>query len=1024
MKNVIIFFILIINFAAVFSQNSIQSIGKITDSSENILWDLNESLWSHAHPSPGNGDKKKLLNFDAIDKWLSLPSLGDVSISHGGEYFTYGIQNNLHRRLDTLVIQSTTNSWRQALVAVSPGFFSSDGKQYIFQDKNRLCFLQTGSDRRSCYEDVMSYKYPANGKNEWLAYQLKNKEATLVLKNILTGKEKYFNDVSVYDFDISNEWLVCQLNNSNNELVIYHLRTGKEQHIDWVTAYSFNANGKALVVETLRKEISIISHSLQYINLAEDSLNEKVGKIKTIWSRSDSAESISSFSIDSSGIQVVFVTSTSLKVNNSIWYWKEGMEMSVMKVNQQTPGIDAGLYIQEVASFAHDSRYVQLALQHLSTDLNKPSPEAVVQVDLWSYQDSIVKSARIYPEQARSYFAILDPETGKVMRVEKEYEKIYLIKDDYVLVYKNGHEKHGDRFWEDGYYIDSMLLVSLKSGSRKFITKGQAVTFQNDFRISPDGRFLIYLDIEKGCNYFSYELATDKRVNISTGVPSLQLGRKQFNLRTLEKPIAGDGIVLWLKGSAGLLVYDNFDIWQLDPTGKKRPMNITNGYGRKHNIIFSLMDGGNLTSNGVPGGAFIGGDTLLLNAFNHKTKFNGFYRKSLGRAGDPELLSMDACYMKSVRSTGGVGGTMTPLKAANCNTWIVNRQTATEAPNYFITSDFRSYKPLTNLQPQKEYNWLTAELHSFKQLDGSISQGILYKPENFDSSKKYPVIISFYGELSSGLYLFPKPKYIDATEIYSNPAWMVSHGYLVFLPDINFIEGQWGPSTVNTVDGAANYLRQLTYVDGKHLGACGHSNSGRFGYYLLTHSHSFAAMSVGSGFCGADVLSGALSLGIGTGASNLETAEVNAFGTALGSIWQNKDKWIDHIAPLQADNATSPFLLFHNKKDGDDVRLAIELFIAFRRLEKKVWWLQYENGSHRVRGNDARDFTIRFTQFFDHYLKEAPAASWMTKGMRATKKGGGIGYNLDPTGNCSIKGKNECKVCNKWNKRSGKDLDN
>jgi hypothetical protein len=144
---------------------------------------------------------------------------------------------------------------------------------------------------------------------------------------------------------------------------------------------------------------------------------------------------------------------------------------------------------------------------------------------------------------------------------------------------------------------------------------------------------------------------------------------------------------------------------------------------------------------------------------------------------------------------------------------------------------------------------------------------------------------------------------------------------------------------------------------------------------------------------------------------------MSAYGTALGNIWQNKAKWIDHIAPLQADNAKSPFLLFHNKKDGDDVRLAVELFIAFRRLEKKVWWLQYDNGAHSVYGNDARDFTIRYTQFFDHYLKCAPPPRWMTQGIRASMKGIETGYELDPAGNCAMKGKNECKVCNKCNEQ-------
>ena len=33
-----------------------------------------------------------------------------------------------------------------------------------------------------------------------------------------------------------------------------------------------------------------------------------------------------------------------------------------------------------------------------------------------------------------------------------------------------------------------------------------------------------------------------------------------------------------------------------------------------------------------------------------------------------------------------------------------------------------------------------------------------------------------------------------------------------------------------------------------------------------------------------------------------------------------------------------------------------------------------------------KDLTIRFFQFFDHYLKDAPAPTWMTEGVSYLKK--------------------------------------
>jgi hypothetical protein len=178
-------------------------------------------------------------------------------------------------------------------------------------------------------------------------------------------------------------------------------------------------------------------------------------------------------------------------------------------------------------------------------------------------------------------------------------------------------------------------------------------------------------------------------------------------------------------------------------------------------------------------------------------------------------------------------------------------------------------------------------------------------------------------------------------------------------------------------------------------------------------------MSIGSGFTGTDIISLALSLDYQNNrTSNLEVAERTAFGAGgLGDLWENKEKWIDHTAVLQADKATTPLLLFHCKGDGDDIRAAIELYIAFRRLEKPVWWLQYDRGWHTL-GNmdDLRDFTIRFTQFFDHFLKNAPAPRWMTEGIPAALKGIESRLDLDPSGSCALAGKH-CPICDAWNRQ-------
>jgi hypothetical protein len=111
-------------------------------------------------------------------------------------------------------------------------------------------------------------------------------------------------------------------------------------------------------------------------------------------------------------------------------------------------------------------------------------------------------------------------------------------------------------------------------------------------------------------------------------------------------------------------------------------------------------------------------------------------------------------------------------------------------------------------------------------------------------------------------------------------------------------------------------------------------------------------------------------------------------------------------------------LFFQNRSDGAFASgNVIEIFTALRRLEKPAWWLQYDEGGHRVTNlRDKRDFTIRTTQFYNHYLKGAPAPKWMTNGIPYALKGIESRSELDPSGSCALPGK-PCPICAAWNKQ-------
>src|SRR5205823_2943613 len=94
-----------------------------------------------------------------------------------------------------------------------------------------------------------------------------------------------------------------------------------------------------------------------------------------------------------------------------------------------------------------------------------------------------------------------------------------------------------------------------------------------------------------------------------------------------------------------------------------------------------------------------------------------------------------------------------------------------------------------------------------------------------------------------------------------------------------------------------------------HLAASGHSHSGGPAFYILTHSKTFAAMSIGSGYT--DLVSGSLSLtNEYSGTNSLKWIDI-----PLGNLWQNKEKWLAASPIMDVDNVTTPVLMFQNKKD-------------------------------------------------------------------------------------------------------------
>jgi dipeptidyl aminopeptidase/acylaminoacyl peptidase len=112
------------------------------------------------------------------------------------------------------------------------------------------------------------------------------------------------------------------------------------------------------------------------------------------------------------------------------------------------------------------------------------------------------------------------------------------------------------------------------------------------------------------------------------------------------------------------------------------------------------------------------------------------------------------------------------------------------------------------------------------------------------------------------------------------------------------------------------------------------------------------------------------------------------------TLWEKPGLYLENSPIFMADRIGTPLLLLHNDNDGAvPWYQGIEMYMALRRLGKPAWMLNYNGEPHwPVKRENRIDFQTRMMQFFDHYLKDAPAPAWMREGLPAIQKGINKGY--------------------------------
>ncbi len=195
-----------------------------------------------------------------------------------------------------------------------------------------------------------------------------------------------------------------------------------------------------------------------------------------------------------------------------------------------------------------------------------------------------------------------------------------------------------------------------------------------------------------------------------------------------------------------------------------------------------------------------------------------------------------------------------------------------------------------------------------------------------------------------------------------------------FTPDIHFTVGKTGESVCNSVFASAKFIGKMPWVDSTRMGITGQSFGGYETMYLVTQSSMFAAAVATAGISNFVSFYSQAFDKIASGRCCGQDACENSQLRVGATLWERPDLYIENSPVFKLNRVTTPVLTMNNQNDPlVPFSQGVEFFMGLRRLKKSAWMLQYDEGTHGAgMGNNDIDYTIRSTQFFDHYLKGYP----------------------------------------------------
>jgi dipeptidyl aminopeptidase/acylaminoacyl peptidase len=812
---------------------------------------------------------------------------------------------------------------------------------------------------------------------------------TTIIFSFKNDTSKQFVDVDgVYFGDEGGEWLLihrskdfklpvtpskkkkCKLFKKKNKaeiiedkelgtiLTLYNPTKDSMYHIQNVAATGVNFYGdKAYYSQTYTVRDSIDSTAISVLDLNTMSSN-------VIYENQGVAEG---FSFDRSGNQFVFYASLDTGDYKKFQIYRYASESTEMIIDSVLNSFASHQSVSNNASlqFSRDGKRLFFGVGNRPFD---PGKDTIIKsekykLDLWSWTDG-----RMMPQQLLS--AKRDKKSSADFVYNIKSKSIIQIQDtslNNVKYYNHRNSAYALELSQvnylkemtyDYWYFD-YLRVDLNTGEKDTLLM-HSLGYNGN--LSPSGKFLTYFQISDSAWYL-LDIDAGETANL-TGSINDRFYAKNWDM---AQGISPSGRVYWTEGEQSVLVFSQSDLWVVPVNGGK-PYRFTKGKETDSRFSYLRLDMDEVYINFNKG--------FYLKSFNEKTKQESVWHYGVNGI---ERLMIEDAKVFSIK------------KAKNAEQVIFKKMTFTSYPDLFQTDlTFKKHKQITDVNPQQDlYNWGTVELVHWLDYKGDSVEGLLYQPENLDTSKKYPMIVYYYDRSSDGLHNYSPPR-PSASVIH--PTEYVSNGYTVFIPNISYEIGHPANSAYNAIMSGTDFvLENYKHIDSTKMGLQGQSWGGYQTAQLITMTNRYAAAMAGAPVSNMISAYGGIRWGSGLSrAFQYETGQ-SRIGT---SIWKAPELYIENSPIFHLHKVNTPLLIMHNDGDGAvPWYQGIEMFSGLRRLNKPSWLLNYNDDQHNLmKIGNRMDLSKRMMQFFDYYLQEQGAPEWLIYGLPAIYKGEKTGY--------------------------------